>query len=598
MARKSRKPENQDTAAAASTSKTVPAFPAWIYARISNDSEKADDSIDNQIALCKQFIHSGNHSNNSNNNNNESTFTLSGVFTDSGYSGTDFDRPGYTDMLTGILCGDVKGIIVKDLSRLGRTYIEVGELLFDTFVQYGVRFVSVNDNYDSFADDAGRKKLLILFKSLVNHMYSRDLGKKIKSAHDSKKRRGEPAGQAPYGYRIDPKSKRLEIVPEAAEVVKMIFDMRLRGDSISSISKKLNRMKIPSPQQRRYELGEISHEKFSGGMSGRILWVETLVSKLLHNETYTGSLFQGKYGCSGKSKRLLPKEQWIVHEDTHDAIISKEQFAAVAGLLEKTAAKYKHTGARLKSENRYAGKIFCERCGKAAVRSANWMKEPVLYYYSCRHCCYELKEAAGAAIAPKLPLKNLDAAIMSTIKTHMDALVRFDDLAETLAAHDPMKHKRLEAAKRAKKLERTLNDYENTLAAAYTHHLSGLLDMREYELVRARIEREKTQAELQFGIVKSEQSRYESSRALENQWLVKYREFRDCETPTKEMIHTLIGRIVLTPMTNEVKIELNFTEDFAELDYIIYGTSEKYPPGASQVTEENLMSDRGLAANE
>jgi len=301
---------------------------------------------------------------------------------------------------------------LTDLSRLGRTYIEVGELLFDTFVQYGVRFVSVNDNYDSFADDAGRKKLLILFKNLVNHMYSRDLGKKIKSAHDAKKRRGEPAGQAPYGYRIDKKSRRLEIVPESAEIVKLVFDMRLNGDSISSISQHLNRLGVPSPQQRRYELGEISHEKFSG----RVLWVETLVSKMLHNETYTGTLFQGKYECKGKSKRLLPREQWIVHENAHDAIITKEQFTAVAEIMKKATVKYKHTGEKPKSENRYAGKIICERCGKVAIRTDNRMKDPILYYYSCRHCCRELKDATGASKAQKLPLKKLDSIIMATTR--------------------------------------------------------------------------------------------------------------------------------------------------------------------------------------
>jgi len=575
MARTTRKPENQGnglTLSTASKVKADPIFPAWIYSRISNDSEKADDSVENQIALCKQFIQSGNE------------FIFSGVFTDLGYSGTDFDRPGYTDMMAGILSGDIKCIIVKDLSRLGRTYIEVGELLFDTFVQHGVRFVSVNDNYDSFADDAGRKKLLILFKNLVNHMYSRDLGKKIKSAHDAKKRRGEPAGQAPYGYRIDKKTRRLEIVPEAAEIVKMIFDMRLRGDSISSISKYLNRMGVPSPQQRRFEQGEIDHEKFSG----RILWIETLVSKLLHNETYTGSLFQGKYECRGKSKRLLPREQWIVHENTHDAIISKEQFAAVAELLNKTAVKYQHTGEKPKSENRYVGKIICERCGKVAIRTDNRMKEPILYYYSCRHCCIEIKEITGATKAPKLPLKTLDSIIMATIKTHMDALVQFDDLAQTLAAHDPLKNKRMEVAQKVRKLEKTLNDHESTLATAYTHHLGGLLDMREYELVRAKIEGEKAQAETQLATIKSEQTRYENSYALENQWLVKYREFRDCEIPTKEMIQALIGRIVLTPVTNKVEIELNFTEDFAELDYLI-----------NEIGGINKISmDRGLAANE
>jgi len=551
MARKSRKPENASVVAP----KKITTFPAWIYARISNDSERADDSIENQIALCKQFINADNE------------FTFSSTFTDLGYSGTDFERPGYTEMLAGILSGEVKCVVVKDLSRLGRTYIEVGELLFDTFVQHGIRFVSVNDNYDSFADDAGRKKLLILFKNLVNHMYSRDLGKKIKSAHEAKKRRGEPAGQAPYGYRIDKKSRRLEIVPEAAEVVKMIFNMRERGDSISSISRHLNRLQIPSPQQRRYELGEISHEKFSG----RVLWVETLVSKALHNETYTGSLFQGKYECHGKQKRLLPREQWIVHKNAHDAIISKEQFATVAKLLNKTATKYKHTGEKPKHENAYAGMIFCSRCGKVAIRTDNRMKEPVLYYYSCRHCCLELKEQLGAKTAPKMPLKKLDSIIMATIKLHMDALVQFDDLAETLANFDPLKDKRNELSKMAKAFEKKLNDHENTLATAYTHHLGGLLDMREYELVRAKVEGEKTQAEIQLASIKAQQGKYENARILENPWLVKYREFRNCETPTKEMIQALIGRIVLTPMTNEVEIVLKYAEDFAELEYILTG---------------------------
>lgn len=552
MARKSRKPQNQESPPTA-VSKAAPTFPAWIYARISFESEKAEDSIGNQIALCKQFIHAG------------TELIFKGVFTDLGYSGTDFDRPGYVDMMAGILNGDVKCIVVKDLSRLGRTYIEVGELLFDTFVQYGVRFVSVNDNYDSFADDAGRKKLLILFKNLVNHMYSRDLGKKIKSAHDTKKLRGEPAGQAPYGYRIDNKTKRLEIVPDAAEMVKMIFDMRLQGDSVASITRYLNRMQIPSPQQRRYELGEIKHDKFSG----RMLWVETLVSKLLHNETYTGALFQGKYECMGKSKRLLPRGQWIVHENAHDPIISKEQFAAVSELMEEAAKKYQHTGEKPKSVNRYAGKIICERCGKVAVRSDNRLKNPVLYYYSCRHCCTAIKEATGTSRAPKLPLARIDSLVMAAIKKHMDALVRFDDLAETLANHDPLKQKRLDAAKKAKKLEKALDGYENTLATAYTHHLGGLLDLREYELVRVKIEDDKARAELQLTAIKSEQIKYENSRLLENQWLVKYREFRDCEIPTKDMIQALIERIVLRPMTNDVDITWNFTEDFEELDKLM-----------------------------
>jgi DNA invertase Pin-like site-specific DNA recombinase len=316
MARKSRKNINTDD-----ITKTAATYKSWVYARISNDSDNAGESIENQIAICKDYIHA------------DFELTFGGVFKDLGFSGTNFDRPGYLDMMEGILRGDVSCIVVKDLSRLGRTYIDVGELLFDTFVRLGIRFVSVNDDYDSFADNAGRKKLLILFKNLINHMYSRDVGKKIKAVHDLKKDKGEPAGQAPFGYKIA--GRKLEIDAGAAKTVKMIFDMRLEGDSILGIARHLNRSKIPSPQQRRYQLGEISHENFSK----RIVWSGTLISRMLCNETYTGALIQGKYDCSGKTAKLLPKDKWIVHENMHDAIISKEQFEEVSKLIQKSAAR-------------------------------------------------------------------------------------------------------------------------------------------------------------------------------------------------------------------------------------------------------------------
>lgn len=560
MARKSRKVDNLTSEAgvlvqssSTHTPRPTPTFPAWVYARISQDSDRADDSIDNQTALCKQFIQSSDD------------LTFAGSFSDLGYSGTNFDRPGYSEMMTGILAGTVTCVVVKDLSRIGRTYIEVGELLFDTFVKQGIRFISVNDNYDSFADDAGRKKLLILFKNLVNHMYSRDLGKKIKSAHDAKKRRGEPAGQAPYGYRIDKQDKQLKIVPDTAQIVQLIFNMKLAGDSIMAISKHLTRENIPSPQQRRYELGEITHAKFSG----RLIWSESNVSKILHNETYTGSLFQGKYECQGKKKRLLPKDQWIVHKNTHEAIITMEQFNAVAELMGKAAEKHKKTGKLPREENRYAGKIACRRCSKTALRSDNRMKQPVLYYYACRYCCTELKEQQGLSKSPKLPLIKLDDIIMATVKIHMDALVQFDDLAEKLATHDPLKGTKAEIQRKIKQLEKTLDTYETTLATAYTHHLGAVLDLREYELVRDKIESEQKQAQIQLASLQATRRKYDTNTILENQWLTAYRAFRDCKTPTKELIQTLIGRIILTPITNELEIQLNFAEDFLELNQII-----------------------------
>jgi len=550
MARKSRKNPQADN----TVIQTSVTLSAWIYARISQDSDRAEDSIDNQIAICKEFIHTG------------SELTLGGIFTDLGYSGTDFDRPGYFDLMAGVANGDVKCVVVKDLSRLGRTYIEVGELLFDTFVQHGIRFVSVNDHYDSFADDAGRKKLLILFKNLVNHMYSRDLGKKIKSAHAAKKKRGEPAGLPPYGYRHGDDKKHLVVYFDEADVVKRIFDMRQNGESASGISKLLNLQGVPSPQNGRYKAGEIDHSNFSK----RIVWSAGLVSRILHNETYVGTLFQGKYDCSGKKHVLLPKERWIAHENTHEAIISKEQFDAVARLLDESAEKYKKTGATEYKENQYSGIIYCSRCGKAATRSdGGHIGKKVSYYYACYHCIQDIKNEQGLKRGAKMPLIKLDAVVMETLRKHMDTLVTFDDLAALLSKSDPLKQKKVALSKERSKLEKTVNESERNLSAAYTHHLEGLLDLREYELVRMKIESDKTEAEARLFFIKTELTRYDTKAVLENQWLVKFRAFRDCETPTKDMIHALVKRITLVPMTNEMSIELNYTDSYEDLQDLI-----------------------------
>jgi DNA invertase Pin-like site-specific DNA recombinase len=476
MARKSRKLNNSEE----NIIQLPVTIPAWVYARISNDGDRADDSIDNQIAICKEFIHIG------------SELTLGGVFTDLGYSGTNFERPGYSDMMAGILCGEVKCVVVKDLSRLGRTYIEVGELLFDTFVQHGIRFVSVNDQYDSFADDAGRKKLLILFKNLVNHMYSRDLGKKIKSAHAAKKKRGEPAGLPPYGYRHGSDGKCLVICPDEAEIVRQIFNMRQGGESASGIARLLNQSDTLTPQNRRFQLGEIGHENFSK----RIVWTASFVSRVLHNETYTGALIQGKYGWNGKRHALLPKEQWIAHENTHEAIVSKEQFEAVARLLEVSAEKYRKIGDIPHVENRYSGKVFCTRCGKAALRADGGHRDGTIrFYYCCRYCIDDLKFEQGIKRVATLSLDKLDAIVAETLRKHMDKLVQFEDLAEILAQSDPLKQKLTALRKEQARLEKTVRDSERNLSAAYKHHLEGLLDLREYELVREKIENGKNEAE-------------------------------------------------------------------------------------------------------
>ena len=369
MARKSRKhpktEENNSTRAAT--------FSAWVYARISNVNNHTETSVNNQIAICTEYI------------NKSNDLTFESAFIDSGYSGTNFERPGYIDMMADILSGKVKCVVVKDLSRLGRSYIEVGELLFNTFTQFGVRFISVNEHYDSSADDAGRKKLFVHIKNLMNHAYSIDLRKKINATISLKKQRGEPLGLPAYGYIRSADKKQLEIDATAAETVKIIFDMRIKGNGAYSIAKYLNQNNIPSPINHYYQTNQRTYKKTPKS----IMWSANAINRILHNETYTGSLIQDKYS---KNRTILPKEQWTIRENAHPAIIAKELFADVKQMLLKSALKYKRKTKSAIPENRYTGKIFCSRCGKTSVRRENRKSGGTSFYYNCRYCVDELKQ--------------------------------------------------------------------------------------------------------------------------------------------------------------------------------------------------------------
>ena len=543
MARKSRK----NPAAAPESPKTV-TYAAWGYARISIDDERSEDSIDNQTAIIQSYA------------NDKQDIDLRDVITDLGHTGTDFDRPGYAELLGKIECGDIQCVIVKDLSRLGRAYIEVGQLLFDTFPAYNVRFISVNDQYDSFSDDAARKKLLILFKNLINHMYSRDLGKKIRSAHDTKKQRGELAGNVPYGYKRGDDGITLVPDSDAAEIVKMVFDMRLQGKSANAIAKHLTAEGIPSPQMRRYQLGQISHQKFSG----RIVWNIGMVSKMLRNETYTGTLVQGKYHCNGKQKTMLPKEQWIRHDNTHEAIICPEQFAAVQSLMDQAAAKYERGANGSLAENCYAGKIICTRCGKVVVRCSGGSRERIRFYYCCRHCDYDLKREHNLTKTPKLTLSTLDNAVLDALRKQIELMIDSEQFIENLTQSEMHSQRRAQLAHGRLKWEKAAADADKQLSASYTHHLDGLLDMREFELIRAKIERNKQEAAANLAQIESQLKRYDDMSARHHHWRQVYAEFTTAKSATKELVSLLIDRIELTPLTNEIHIFMNYQDGLSE----------------------------------
>lgn len=288
-------------------------------------------------------------------------------FCDDGYTGTNFERPRFMDMMEQIRRREIHCVVVKDLSRFGRDYLEVGAYLELILPLFGTRFISVNDNFDSNDYIGTTGGLELALRNLINSLYSRDLSVKIRSANKTRSRRGEYwGGTAFYGYSLDPHNKHKIIIDEnAGSVVTRIFDECIDGVSASQIARNLNDDNVPSPS---------AYKKMKGDFyNGRILedapiWTASTVLRILKDERYTGKMISNKretIGVSTGKMRPLPKEQWIVVEGTHEPLVSQEQFnLAAASLGTRVKTINKNT-----SGDRVNNLFVCGYCGRKLQKS-------------------------------------------------------------------------------------------------------------------------------------------------------------------------------------------------------------------------------------
>lgn len=299
---------------------SINSFQTAIYARISRDKkEKTSDSIENQIALCESFIQKS------------EDFSLAGIYKDIAKTGTDFKRPDFENLMDEVRMGKVNCIVVKDLSRFGRNYTELGNFIEKIFPFLGVRFVAVNDNLDTFHMDDPNKSLEVILKNIVNETYAKDISKKISTSHQIRiKQGGFICGAAPYGYtarKDEDGVRRLYVDENTASVVKEILDAYLKGFSALDISKLLLEKKVYIATDYR-KFGKVKADENELIRA----WMPTTILQVLKNRVYTGTLIQGrnqKHLFEGKKRERLDEEHWTITEDAHEAIISLDTFEKV-----------------------------------------------------------------------------------------------------------------------------------------------------------------------------------------------------------------------------------------------------------------------------
>ncbi len=377
MARKSRKNTNREAVSAGG--QDISRSRAGIYARLSveDNNYKNGDSIQNQVNVLNEYVQ-----------RNESEFQLVQAYLDNGTTGTNFDREGWNNLVDDIKAGKIDCVIVKDFSRIGRNYIEVGNYLEKIFPFLGVRVVSINDGFDSKKQSFENNMLMNSLMNIVNEYYARDISKKILQAKKVMQKKGEyTSGVYPYGYKkSDADRRKLEIDTEAASVVKKIFEWRVRGKSCPWIANYLNELAIPSPGLYRFMNGKQSFKKCQNSK-----WKAEQVSTILRNPVYLGHMVQGKsqasYFRNNGKKQRVPREQWNIVKDTHEPLVSQEQYDIVQGMAAKSKKKYDE---RMNAhadmphvDNPIRRKVFCGQCGRMMFRRSKVEHGVRNYFYYC-----------------------------------------------------------------------------------------------------------------------------------------------------------------------------------------------------------------------
>ena len=346
-------------------------YRAGLYLRLSKDDDQAGESlsIGTQRSILMDYCQSN-------------QYEISNIYLDDGYSGMNFDRPGFQRLLDDIEKGVINMVITKDLSRLGRDYIMTGYYSEIYFQDKGVRYIAVGDNFDT--DKSNNE--IAPFKNILNEMYARDISKKIKAAKHQQAKQGLFIGsQTPYGYRKNPdNSHQLIVDAEPAQTVRMIFSLADQGLGNISIAKELQARQIVTPSAYKFQNGDTRYTNYTSVKSGDYCrWDAATIGQILNNRVYIGELASLKTevtNCKTKRRANIPRSRQIITDHAHDAIISHEQFERIRRLRqEKSCPANRHR------ENLFRGKLFCECCGHPLTISKKQLKERTADIYLCMY---------------------------------------------------------------------------------------------------------------------------------------------------------------------------------------------------------------------
>lgn len=552
MARKSRKTTVAEPAVIKPNEKV---YRAGLYARISVETERKReaDTIGNQLQLLKDYV------------SEHSDLTVFDIYSDDDISGTDFIRPEFSRMMNDLRDGKIDCIIVKDLSRLGRNYLESGEYIEMVFPFFRCRFISVTDRFDTKYQQAD---ISVQLKNMANEMYAKDISRKICSTMRTIQDQGKFAGsRAPYGYRLDPADKHhLIIDEETAPIVKQLFELLAEGNTVHFVATTMNANGIPSPGRLLYERGIASTDHFKNSK-----WYMQTVRRILQDEIYLGWMVSGKfrstYHSTGKKgSQPVPREEWIVTKGTHEPIVTEELFNKVQEYFVRMKEEHGQTAiynSKSKKASIFKGHLRCGECGQAMfLRNKHSHGKVTAWYYCALHENYNSSYCVKKAVKKQ----DVEDIALKLIRTQIKLFTDAREMIVALNKKESSKTKHRIYSDQIRNVKKQIEKYMSLKASLYEDFANGVLSQSDYISMGQEYAQKADELRIFLAELEKEAQKYSQTYAMNGSWAQIIEQYQNAETLTEEMIDAFIDEMILYN-NGHVEVKFRFKD---ELDEVIH----------------------------
>lgn len=546
----------------APASAALPSYKVGIYGRLSVKDLGIDDgdTMDTQISLLRDYVIQ------------QPDMELTEVYIDNGWTGTNFQRPEFIHMMDDVKAGKINCIVVKDLSRLGRNYLEAGYYLQEVFPGYNLRFIAIYDGFDSLTSDP--ESMLIGTKNIVNDYYSKDISKKISATIDIKRSQGPHyLGIVPYGYIMsDGDDRKFVIDTTVAPFVRLLFDWVLEGHSFVDIARNLNDMNVPTPKQYYYDRNNgMGHQKLAE-VDPNACWNSAMVRNIALNRTYTGDFvyfksYHRKYDLA--NSRDIPEEEWLIYPDSHEAYISHDKYQRIRTMIEQRQNRRSYNASRkniqiINKENPFSKLLFCGECRRQIRFQKNYANLNKSSYYCSGNSTYSHHGHAPL----RMEYRKLLDIVRFHIQLQINAAIEIEEFLNRISLEETKKQLKLSRQNIVRNLAAKQAQIKNRKQRAYEDLSNQLLDQETYQLQKEKLDREAHWLEGDISRARQRVLDVDHYFTMDNEWLQTVLSVRYSEEIDSRVIHLLISKIEIY-RENQIHIVYNCADWMEKLQSCI-----------------------------